>query len=94
MAKSRKKNRQEFQRSQLTELADIDFESWAKESFEKKLKRASWLYLTAPIAVLVFVDGTSKPTLLIAAMRMPDRIRLKFKRANLSQCLNEQTAAW
>jgi hypothetical protein len=37
MAKSRKKNRQEFQRSQLTELADIDFESWAKESFEKKL---------------------------------------------------------
>jgi hypothetical protein len=43
MAKSRKKNRQEFHRSQLTELADIDFESWAKESFEKKLKRASRL---------------------------------------------------
>jgi len=25
---------QEFQRSQLTELANTDFESWAKESFE------------------------------------------------------------
>ena len=28
------RNRQEFQRSQLTELASTDFESWAKESFE------------------------------------------------------------
>jgi len=28
------RNRQEFQRSQLTELADNDFESWAKESFD------------------------------------------------------------
>jgi|GEM_PF-1136063 len=28
------RNRQEFQRSQLTELANNDFESWAKESFE------------------------------------------------------------
>jgi hypothetical protein len=28
------RNRQEFQRSQLTELAKRDFESWAKESFE------------------------------------------------------------
>ena len=28
------RNRQEFQRSQLTELANTDFESWAKESFE------------------------------------------------------------
>jgi hypothetical protein len=27
-------NRQEFQRGQLTELANTDFESWAKESFE------------------------------------------------------------
>ena len=27
-------NRQEFQRSQLTELGNADFESWAKESFE------------------------------------------------------------
>jgi len=43
MAKSRKENRQEFQRTQLTELANIDFESWAKESFEIKLKRASRL---------------------------------------------------
>src|SRR5262250_519305 len=28
------RNRQEFQRTQLTELANADFESWAKESFE------------------------------------------------------------
>jgi hypothetical protein len=28
------RNRQEFPRSQLTELASTDFESWAKESFE------------------------------------------------------------
>jgi hypothetical protein len=28
------RNRQEFQRGQLTELASTDFESWAKESFE------------------------------------------------------------
>ena len=28
------RNRQEFQRSQLTELGSTDFESWAKESFE------------------------------------------------------------
>ena len=28
------RNRQEFQRSQLTELASTDFESWGKESFE------------------------------------------------------------
>jgi hypothetical protein len=28
------RNRQDFQRSQLTELVKTDFESWAKESFE------------------------------------------------------------
>jgi hypothetical protein len=28
------RNRQEFQQSQLTELAKTDFQSWAKESFE------------------------------------------------------------
>jgi hypothetical protein len=28
------RNRQDFQRSQLTELVSTDFESWAKESFE------------------------------------------------------------
>ena len=28
------RNRQEFERSQLTELGSTDFESWAKESFE------------------------------------------------------------
>ena len=28
------RNRQEFQRSQLTELGNTDFELWAKESFE------------------------------------------------------------
>jgi S1/P1 Nuclease len=28
------RTRQEFQRGQLTELANTDFESWAKESFE------------------------------------------------------------
>jgi hypothetical protein len=28
------RNRQEFQRTQLTELANTDFKSWAKESFE------------------------------------------------------------
>jgi hypothetical protein len=33
-------NRQEFQRSQLTELASMDFESWAKESFEIAAKIA------------------------------------------------------
>ena len=34
------RNRQEFQRSQLTELANTDFESWAKESFEIATKFA------------------------------------------------------
>jgi hypothetical protein len=34
------RNRQEFQRSQLTELASTDFESWAKESFEFATKFA------------------------------------------------------
>jgi hypothetical protein len=34
------RNRQEFQRSQLTELASTDFESWAKEGFEIATKIA------------------------------------------------------
>src|SRR5512132_3193418 len=34
------RNRQEFQRSQLTELANTDFETWAKESFEIATKIA------------------------------------------------------
>ena len=34
------RTRQEFQRSQLTELANTDFESWAKESFEIATKIA------------------------------------------------------
>jgi S1/P1 Nuclease len=34
------RNRQEFQRGQLTELANTDFESWAKESFEIAAKIA------------------------------------------------------
>jgi hypothetical protein len=34
------RNRKEFQRSQLTELANTDFESWAKESFEIPTKIA------------------------------------------------------
>jgi S1/P1 Nuclease len=34
------RNRQEFQRSKLTELANTDFEAWAKESFEIATKIA------------------------------------------------------
>ena len=34
------RSRQEFQRTQLTELANTDFESWAKESFEIATKIA------------------------------------------------------
>jgi len=34
------RNRQEFQRGQLTELRNTDFESWAKESFEIATKIA------------------------------------------------------
>jgi S1/P1 Nuclease len=34
------RNRQEFQRSQLTELTSTSFESWAKESFEIATKIA------------------------------------------------------
>ena len=34
------RNRQEFQRSHLNELASTDFESWAKESFEIATKFA------------------------------------------------------
>jgi len=34
------RNRQEFQRSQLTELANTSFESWAKESYEIATKIA------------------------------------------------------
>jgi hypothetical protein len=33
------RNRHDFQRSQLTELANSDFESWAKESFEMRQDR-------------------------------------------------------
>ena len=39
------RNRQEFQRTQLTELANTDLESWAKESFDKDClpkRRADW----------------------------------------------------
>jgi hypothetical protein len=36
----RLRNRQEFQRSQLTELANTDLGSWAKESFEIATKIA------------------------------------------------------
>jgi hypothetical protein len=36
------RNRQEFQRSQLTELANTGFESWAKESFEIATKFAEF----------------------------------------------------
>jgi len=35
------RSRQEFQRSQLTELASTDFGSWAKESFEIAVKIAN-----------------------------------------------------
>jgi hypothetical protein len=34
------RNRPELQRSQLTELTNIDFESWAKESYEIETKIA------------------------------------------------------
>jgi hypothetical protein len=34
------RNRQEFQPSQLTDVANSDFESWAKESFEIAAKIA------------------------------------------------------
>src|SRR5262245_33966722 len=34
------RTRQEFQRSQLTELANTDFEAWAKESYEIATKIA------------------------------------------------------
>ena len=34
------RNRQEFQRNQLTELGNTDFESWAKKSFEIATKIA------------------------------------------------------
>jgi hypothetical protein len=34
------RNRQEFQRSQLTELVNTDFEPWAKESYEIAAKIA------------------------------------------------------
>jgi hypothetical protein len=34
------RNRQEFQRNQLTELANTNFESWAKENFEIATKIA------------------------------------------------------
>jgi hypothetical protein len=37
---TRLRNRQDFQRSQLTELASTDFEAWAKESFEIATKFA------------------------------------------------------
>ncbi len=34
------RNRQEFQRDQLTELGNIDFDAWAKESYEIATKIA------------------------------------------------------
>src|SRR5438093_1509023 len=50
------RNRQEFQRSQLTELANTDFESWAKESFEIATKIAyrnpQWSLENRPMVVM------------------------------------------
>src|SRR6266536_2992189 len=47
------RNRQEFQRSQLTELANSDFESWAKERVSRlrpslPIKTESWAEVAEP----------------------------------------------
>jgi hypothetical protein len=70
------RNRQEFQRSRLTELANTDFESWAKESFEIATKfayRNGWrigipkdgatdcaMVAAAPVLPVGYVVGASR----------------------------------
>jgi S1/P1 Nuclease len=61
------RNRQEFQRSQLTELASSDFESWAKESFEIAAKIA---YLNGG-RIGIPRDGSMDCTMVAAAPVVP-----------------------
>jgi hypothetical protein len=61
------RNRQEFQRSQLTELASTGFESWAKESFEIATKIA---YLNGRL-VGVRRDGNKDCQAVAAAPMLP-----------------------
>jgi hypothetical protein len=61
------RNRQEFQRSQLTELASTGFESWAKESFEIATKFA---YLNGG-QIGIPKGGNKNCTMLAAAPVLP-----------------------
>jgi S1/P1 Nuclease len=73
------RNRQEFQRSQLTELASTDFESWAKESFEIATKFA---YRNGRIGIpkggnidctMVAAAPVLPPGYVVSASRIADR---------------------
>ena len=62
------RNRQEFQRSQLTELASTDFESWGKRA--SRLRRSSLIGMTDGL-------GCRRPALWIArwSQRLPCFLR-------------------
>jgi S1/P1 Nuclease len=74
------RNRQEFQRSQLTELASTDFKSWAKESFEiaTKITYRNGARLGIPKAgamdcTMVAAAPMLPPGYVVSASRIADR---------------------
>jgi hypothetical protein len=72
------RNRQEFRRSQLTELGTTDFESWAKESYEIATKIAYRNDGRIGIPKGDNMDGTTVAAapVLPAGMRHPARMIL------------------
>jgi S1/P1 Nuclease len=70
------RNRQEFQRSQLAELANTDFESWAKESFEiaTKITYRNGGLIGSPR------DGSKDCTTVAAALVLPVGYVVKTRR--------------
>jgi hypothetical protein len=83
------RNRQEFQRSQLNELASTDFESWAKESFEIATKfayrnggkigspRAAAPVL--PAGYVVNASWIADRRMILAGYRLPDLLTRVLK---------------
>jgi S1/P1 Nuclease len=74
------RNRQEFQRSQLTELASTDFTSWAKESFEIATKiaygnggRIGISKGGTPDCTMVATAPVLPPGYVVSASRIADR---------------------
>jgi hypothetical protein len=73
-------NRQEFQRSQLTELASTEFESWAKESYEIRrrsltvmMDRLGFLRVGAMDCTMVAAAPVLPAGYVVSASRIADR---------------------